>query len=544
MSKRALIWAAVSTRPQADEEEKFSIPKQIEDGEAMCKREGWQIVDILKVPGHSRDYRTLEQLAAAARTAKPPIDAFDRLIQHFERCDFDVFICRDANRFARKASLLHYIAEMIVEDCGATIYSMNDNMFVNAGNLPMWATLQGYKVRAEVTWLVSATRDGLIKRAERGLTTTHVPFSHKLIYDEKHKVIGIELDNSKRRLFDDLAHLIVEERMPFNGIEKVLYERFGHVADDGLPYGDNVMYYFLYSPLTWGTSGYGFNRKNGNRNWGTWAFDEDVPPPAGAVLFPNTAPAAYAGDQAEHLKAELRRRSGMRGGRRPGNQFAFSGLFVCDECRYTLTVKTNPRASDGVRIAYALHCGAQAHKFQHRPECHQTAYVPISYIRSYIDELLRRALETRDLSEILPVDASSGKQLAQAKTDADNVQIEMDNLVALQGKAHPGSQASYQKRIDALGERKQILDLRITELQAANKRYEIEAAGARAVLDDIEPLMDEFWSRDEATINQLLHRLMGTRRFTVLDGKITSVSAEPRLRQRRKPNTKKRDAPS
>lgn len=538
VTKRALIWAAVSTRPQADEDEKFSIPKQIEDGEALCRENGWQVVDVLKVPGHSRDYRTLEQLAAAARTAKPPIDAFDRLIQHFERCDFDIFICRDANRFARKASLLHYIAETIVEDCGAVIYSMNDNMFVDAEKLPMWATLQGYKVRAEVKWLVNATRDGLIKRAERGLSTTKPPFSHKLIYDDKHKVIGMEVDESKRRLFDDLVYLLVEERTPFNGIEKVLYDRFGHVADDGLPYGDNMMYYFVFHPLTWGTSAYGFFRTKTGRAMGTWMFDENAAPPKDTTLFRNNAPAVYVGKQAEALKSELRRRSQNRGGGRGANKYAFSGLFVCDVCHYTLSIKTY-LLKNGERKAGSLQCGVQSHKFQYRPTCDQRDYVPVHYFRNYIDALLRRLLETRNLDEILPDASASAQRLEQVKDERAAVDMQMDNLVDLQGKAHRGSQAAYQKRIDALGERAVILDQRIIELEAASRRYAAEAASAHAALDDIEPLMSSFWAQDEALINQLLHRLMGTRRFTVRDAKINGVTLKAIERQPRKPRTKK-----
>lgn len=538
--KRALIWAAVSTRPQANEEEKFSIPKQIEDATAMCSREGWQIVDVLKVPGHSRDYRTLEQLASDAR--KKGIDAFDKLIMHFEQKDFDVFICRDANRFARKASLLHYIAEMIVEECGALIYSQNDNMFVDGEKLPMWATLQGYKVRAEVRWLVKATREGLIRRAERGLTTTRAPFSHNLLYDDRHKVIGIEIDESKRRLFDDLAYLIVEERLPFNGIEKVLYERFGHVADDGQPYGDNIMYQFLFHPLTWGATTYGFDRHGESRKFGVWVFDEDVSPPEGVELFRGTIPPIYTGQQASRLKGELRRRSEMRGGRRPNNKYALSGLFVCDECGYSLNIRTNPRAEDGVRVAYSMRCGAQSHKFQFRPTCTQVDYVPVSYLQGYLDTLLQRLVTSRDLTDILPDGADYTHQIDEVTTERTQVYGQMDTLIDLQGKAHAAARARYQKKIDALAERVTILERRILELQAAGRRYDVESGAAYAALDDLAPILDALWQQDGAKVNQLLHRLMGSRRFAVRDGEIKAVVNYSREHRRRKPYKQRRSS--
>lgn len=63
--KRALIWAAVSTREQ-DKEGKYSLEAQQKDGAIVCERMGWQVVDTLVVPGFSRDYYTLAEVATAA----------------------------------------------------------------------------------------------------------------------------------------------------------------------------------------------------------------------------------------------------------------------------------------------------------------------------------------------------------------------------------------------------------------------------------------------------------------------------------------------
>ena len=51
---RAVIWAGVSSRPQV--EDKDSLPRQLEEGEQLCQRNGWQIVGRLQVPGASRNY--------------------------------------------------------------------------------------------------------------------------------------------------------------------------------------------------------------------------------------------------------------------------------------------------------------------------------------------------------------------------------------------------------------------------------------------------------------------------------------------------------
>lgn len=531
MTKRGIIWAAVSTLPQADEEEKFSIPKQIADGTAFFAQQGIRVVDTLIVPGHSRSYRTLELLAADAR--KRNIDAFDKLIDYLKTCEFDVFWCRDANRFARKASLLHYIVEMIVEECHAVIYSQNDGLWVDEKNMDMWATMKGYSVRAEVKWLVSATRDGLKKRAERGLTTTHVPFSHLLIRDERLKPIRVEVDESKRRLFDDLHRLIVDERMPFNGIEKILYERFGHVAKDGKPYGDNIMYYFLHHPLTWGITTYGVNRKSNRSNFlGRWTFDDSEPPPPEVDVFRDTVTPVYQGEQADALRAELIRRKDMVGRRRPDNTTAFSGLFICGKCFYTMVVRTNDYGR-ARRTPYALQCNSSRNHFQFRPDCDERASVSIKRIREYVETLLVQMIETRDLSLLIPEAKNLEQQIALVQAEASELRATLDNLIRLQAGAHVSTQTAYQRTIDETGQQLERVERAVRRLQSEQQRQRAERQTAGAALDAIAAYGDDFWGLDEAVINQLLRRLLGPYRFVVIGGEVQGVMIKP-SNQRRK----------
>lgn len=530
MKKRAIVWAAVSTKPQANEDEHFSIPKQIADGERFCEQNGLQVVDVLRVPGHSRSYRTLDKLAADAR--KKNIDAFDRLIEHLERADFDVFICRDANRFARKASLLHYIVESIIEDCGATIYSQNDGIWVDEANMDMWATFKGYTVRSEVKWLVQAAEDGLKKRAERGLTTTRVPFSHVVLRDDKLKATGVAVDETKRRLFDNLWQLVVEEHTPFNGIERVLYERFGHVAADGKPYGDNIMYYFLYHPLTWGVTAYGYNRRGRRTFLGTWMFDESEPVPEGVEIHRGTIRPVYEGDQAEALKGELRRRKEMSGRRRPANTTAFSGLFVCGSCGYTMAVRTNDYGH-ATRTPYALHCNSSKNKFQFRPACDQDKNVPIAYIRDYIATMLNLMIESGDVSLLVPEANDLKRQLAAVTSEADELEQKLENLIDLQASAHRSTQASYQRRIDDTGARLEILRSHAADIERQQTRQEYALRTAKSALDTIASYGERFWNLPPADINHFLYRLLGNRRFVIENGVITGTQLKP-PRQRRK----------
>lgn len=535
MKNRAIVWAAVSTKPQANEDEHFSIPKQISDGEQFCAENGFQVVDVLRVPGHSRSYRTLDNLAADAR--KKGIEAFDRLIEHLERADFDVFICRDANRFARKASLLHYIVETIIEDCGAKIWSQNDHLWIDEDNMDMWATFKGYTVRSEVKWLVQATEDGLKKRAERGLTTTKVPFSHRLIRNESLKPVALEVDEGKRRLFTDLAYLLIEEKLGFNGIERVLYERFGHVAKDGKPYGDNVMYTFVYSPLTWGITTYGHGgKKRKLRYFGTWIFNEDEDPPEDITAYRNTVTPVYTGDLAEALKGELLRRKEMVGRRRPNTASEFSGLFVCGHCNYTMVVKTNDYGAP-TRTPYAIACNFRYGNFQHRPICVHPEHVSMKYVREYLVALLDRLLETRDLSMLTPDQHEAVSDIARAESDLIELQRRLDNLIDLQAAAHSATQASYQRRIDDLGQQIETLQRRVQQLGHQEKRRQREWATGRAALSTIEQYRDKFWSLPPAEINQMLFRLMGDRRFVVRDGVIIGTQLKPSQQPRKRANS-------
>ncbi len=530
MKRRALLWAAVSTRPQANEDEKFSIPKQIDDGQQFAEKNDLQIIDTLIVPGHSRSYRTLDSLAQHAR--QQGIDAFDRLIEHLERKDFDIFICRDANRFARTASLLHYIAESIVEDAGAVIYSQNDGLWVNNENVDMWATMKGYAVRSEVKWLVSATRDGLKKRAERGLTTTRVPFSHVVVRDERLKPIRIEPDETKRRLFDDLYTLIVEERTPFNGIERILFERFGHVAKDGKPYGDNVMYHFLYHPLTWGISTYGYYRKGQRIMSGAWVLDETQAAPEGIEIHRDTVASVYSGAQADNLRLELLRRKEMIGKRRPDFTYAYSGLFVCKVCFYTLGVVTNPNVKTG-RKASSLRCNSHINNFQFRPPCDQKEVVHIHYIETYLKDWLRQLIERRDWSMLIAEHDDSGAQLERAEAEAADLAEKLDNLIVIQANAAKAAQAAYQRQIDSMAERLEILERDTRLRRSQQERQQRERERSSAALDKIAAFGEDFWSLPEPVINQQLLALLGSRRFAVQDGKIQGTILKPPRQSRR-----------
>lgn len=174
---RALIWCAVSSRAQ-NEPDKISLPQQEADARALCASSDWQIVDVLRVPGHSRRYIDFHELAADA--AKEGIDAFYRLLAHWEARDFDILIVRDGERFARTQALHAYVVERTIT-IGAGIYSLVDG-WVDERNHRMWIAMAGYKAAGDIDRLVKARNDAITVRAQRGLpVSSRIPISHRLI---------------------------------------------------------------------------------------------------------------------------------------------------------------------------------------------------------------------------------------------------------------------------------------------------------------------------------------------------------------------------
>lgn len=110
MTRRAVIWAAVSSRPQA---ERDSIDQQLADGGALAAAQGWQVVATLVVPGESRDYIDLaDALAGLDERLRPGEEnAYRRLLDLLAGHAFDVLVCRARDRLGRTDALIAGVEE-------------------------------------------------------------------------------------------------------------------------------------------------------------------------------------------------------------------------------------------------------------------------------------------------------------------------------------------------------------------------------------------------------------------------------------------------
>jgi hypothetical protein len=123
--------------------------------------------------------------------------------------------------------------------------------------------------------------------------------SHKIVRDDKGRAVTLVVDESRRRLLDDLAAVFLEG-YAFEEVEKQLYERFGHINQrTGKRFAASMTRKLLYNPYFWGHAALGHNGKAS----GAWVYDLDLEPPPDVTIYRNTHPPAYTGDLALRIQA-------------------------------------------------------------------------------------------------------------------------------------------------------------------------------------------------------------------------------------------------
>lgn len=519
---KALIWAAVSTRRQTDED-KFSLPKQEQDGRDLAEREGWDIADVLLVPGHTRSaYTEFHKLAAAAN--KKGMDAFLKLEQHWEARDFDVVILRDGDRFARAQGVMGTIVESIIYS-GARIYCFSDG-WVDRSNFRMWIAMVGYRAASDVDKLRGFIDEGANKRASRGLPVGSAPlWSHKVIRAENGKALYQIPDPTKKLFFQDAATLILEGVSWYN-LEDELFKRFGHGTPEGKPYPPRKVYSILYNPSAWGHEARffrDFRRKSQHK--GSWAFDLSVPPPEGVVMFPNVHQSIYEGDQAILIQQELRRREViMRGSARSDRAYRFTGLIICGECGFNV-VAQHQKTMKGKPLRY--YCYTKYRKFA-PTTCTQSAGALERNVYALVRAKLDEAIATRDLSVLLGTKPAPVADIhAALKEQIASLEGQAKRLIQKQASAPDALSSMYDDQIEQVGTQLTTLRQRYASEQR-NDNPQVRASQQRA-FKTIAEMGDAFWSQPDNVVNQMLHAVMGKRRWLMLGGEIIDqVDAPPR----------------
>lgn len=193
--KRAVVWAGVSSKPQA-QDDKDSLATQLTEGLALCERNGWQPVARLVVPGITRSHIDLQDAIAAVDEAiasdrsglfarqladlgADGENAYRRLAELIAARQVDVLICRSRDRLGRTDSLIAGIEERL-RRAGAVVYSLAMPPTGTAGGDLYLSAVERAGGQHYVLQLVEATRRGMDNRAARGLPLAGpLPFGYR-----------------------------------------------------------------------------------------------------------------------------------------------------------------------------------------------------------------------------------------------------------------------------------------------------------------------------------------------------------------------------
>jgi DNA invertase Pin-like site-specific DNA recombinase len=179
--KRAVVWAGVSSQQQV--EDKDSLHRQIAEGESLCLRQGWTIVERLEVPGATRNYVDLQDAIEGLdedlrRLGLLVPNAYRELSLLIVKRQLDVLVVRSRDRLGRTDSLIAGIEERL-RRADAMLYSMAmPPTGQRAGDFYISA-IERASAQHEIERLRERRTKGMDDRLRRGLTLTgQLPFPY------------------------------------------------------------------------------------------------------------------------------------------------------------------------------------------------------------------------------------------------------------------------------------------------------------------------------------------------------------------------------
>ena len=178
MSKRAVLWAAVSSRPQAEE---ASISQQITDGYELAAEKGWNVVAVLVVPGESRDYAHIYEVRneMGRKLREGEENPYEQLINLIDQRAFDILWVRERSRLGRSDALITGI-ERACSDIGAIVWSKAMPPTGSEGADLFISAIERASAQYELVEFRRRHRRGMDGRVERGeLMATKVPFGYQ-----------------------------------------------------------------------------------------------------------------------------------------------------------------------------------------------------------------------------------------------------------------------------------------------------------------------------------------------------------------------------
>lgn len=520
-SLRVIIWAAVSTEAQAADD-RASLPAQVADARAWAAAHGHVVVDELIVPGFSRRYYNLPEFAAALRR-ETDNDAGERLLRYIRERAFDVFACRDADRFGREQSLVSEVIARII-DSGARIYTLNEG-WIDAQHYRMVSALTGIRAASYVDDLRRKNAMGMDKRARNGLpVTTHIPITHRRVRNDKGKTIGLELNPEARALVDALTTMYLEG-MSYLNIALQLNAMGFRTIKGGL-YTARAITLILHNPISWGHVMRKYERTQSKRTIRTrqWLFDDTAAPPDDAIVTRDAVPATWTGETAKRVKAEMIRRSQVKGRGSGTRTYRFAQIAICGKCGGTLSVLY----SHGRRIG--LRCSnGYMRKFPDDPPCAGTNRHTRDFaIVAALEHLLKPLLDgTPDDVFTTPLDNQADD--SAARLDALTAQIttidaQIDILIYEQRIASPALLENYRRQISALVNQRDALQATRDDLEAASRANREHAQAIQYTVAELRALtLPTLWTLPDREINALLRAILGNARLVFVGNECVGI---------------------
>jgi site-specific DNA recombinase len=207
--KRAILYARVSTRQQA-EEDRYSIPQQLHALREYCQREGFDVIQEVTDPGFS-----------GASLERPGMDTVRDLVAGG---GVDVVLAQDRDRFAREPAYLYLLREEF-DSHGTLLRALNQHGDDSPeGQLTDGIMDQlGKFERAKFT---ERSRRGKIQRAREGkILPTRTPdygFHYNADYSN-YEVVPEDMEIVKR-----IFHMVGVENRSLRAVKRAL-------EDEGIP---------------------------------------------------------------------------------------------------------------------------------------------------------------------------------------------------------------------------------------------------------------------------------------------------------------------
>lgn len=518
-SLRVALWLAVSSENQG-KPDKISLPEQERVGRAWVEAQpDAQLIKVFFWDGYTRS--ETDVLTAYEDFATQGRFEYHELRQMWQRHEFDVLWVYVHNRLARSAALYAQVMGNVVKS-GARIYSHSDG-WIDKSNVDTFIAIGGYSSSSEVKNLVNRHEMGMRQRLGTGkMMSPDEPMTHRRVRDPRTgKEVGVIVNEARRRLFDDIATLILEG-VGWHDMGTELYQRFGHVADSGKPFVSSTIYNMVMRPATWGHNARRYRSKKKYTGWAAiseWILEPGHDIPKGVEIEYNSLPAVYPDELADRLKTEIKFRMYRVRGRTPSkDKYWFAGLTVCDECGYALS------ASGGIwpRVKCTTHW-KQTHA---RQDCDQRKSVTEAHLRDWFESRITQMLQDGGWS------LRNGNTPQQATDQRDSLKAEIEKLEAeamlMSRQQRATTNVDYfkllEKEIDDTMELVSIRKSRLADLDAqVLHRTQSQREGQQIANQIQEKGFAWFWQQNAVVIRRGLLAILDGGRVSIREGKIKQI---------------------